>query len=133
MSSSTPSSVCACSVTTHGIGIRVVTTRARSAWPIEQTSHTDCPISTSGRRWATSWTSTSTVAVPARFASTTARSIAPEGSAESMRLRVTRGSERTWGGKSHSCETPTSRPIAPSAATISVAAGSNDTMRMPII
>ena len=70
---------------------------------------------------------------PVRFASATARSIAPEGSAGSIRLRVTRGRERTWGGKSHSCDTPTSRPIAPSAATISVAAGSNDTMRMPII
>src|SRR2546430_8226333 len=28
-------------------------------------------------------------------------------------LRVTRGRERTWGGKSHSWDTPTSRPIAP--------------------
>src|SRR5207244_3495024 len=46
------------------------------------------------------------------------------------RVRVTRGSERTSGGKSHSCDTPTSRPTAPRAATISVAAGSNDTTRI---
>src|SRR5438093_215563 len=68
MSWNISSSVCACSVTTHGVGMRVATTRASSPSPTAQTSHTDCPISTSGRRCATKLTSTSTGDTPAPFA-----------------------------------------------------------------
>src|SRR5204863_473462 len=43
--------------------------------------------------------------------------------------RVTRGLSFASFGKSHSCETPTTWSISPSAAAISVAAGNSETMR----
>src|SRR5919106_4442109 len=43
--------------------------------------------------------------------------------------RVTRGLSFASFGKSHSCETPTTWFISPSAAAISVAAGNSETMR----
>src|SRR5437016_2674551 len=47
-----------------------------------------------------------------------------------MRRRVTRGRVLASFGKSHSCETPTTSSINPSAAAISVAAGTRDTIRL---
>src|SRR3569833_2026268 len=44
---------------------------------------------------------------------------------------ITRGNALTTSGKSHSWLIPTRWSIRPSAATISVAAGSKDTIRMP--
>jgi hypothetical protein len=44
--------------------------------------------------------------------------------------RVTRGRAFASVGKSHSCETPTTCSINPSAATISVAAGKSETIRI---
>src|SRR5438034_10455518 len=43
---------------------------------------------------------------------------------------VTRGRSFASSGKSHSCETPTTWSIKPSAAAISVAAGKSETMRI---
>src|SRR5262245_5564206 len=43
---------------------------------------------------------------------------------------VTTGRPATSGGKSHSCETPTSCSLRPSAQTISVALGSKETIFM---
>ena len=98
MSASTPSSVWACNVTTQGVGISVATRRSRSPAPTAHTGHSACPMMTSGRRRATSSTSTSIAEVPARCASVTARSMSPEARVESIRERVTRGSARTSGG-----------------------------------
>src|SRR5881394_3398988 len=47
--------------------------------------------------------------------------------------RVTRGLSFASFGKSHSCETPTTWSISPSAAAISVAAGKSETMRHDFI
>src|SRR4249919_3564620 len=44
--------------------------------------------------------------------------------------RVTHGLSFASVGKSHSCETPTTWSISPSAAAISVAAGRSETMRV---
>src|SRR5438067_5139106 len=43
---------------------------------------------------------------------------------------VTRGRALASLGKSHSCETPTTSSINPSAAAISVAAGTSETIRL---
>lgn len=46
---------------------------------------------------------------------------------------VTTGTDRTsWGGQSHSWVRPTKCPASPSSATMSVAAGRRETMRMPV-
>ena len=48
----------------------------------------------------------------------------------STREAVTTGTPRTWGGQSHSSEAPTSEPASPSSATISVALGSREQIRI---
>jgi hypothetical protein len=45
---------------------------------------------------------------------------------------VTRGRAFASSGKSHSCETPTTCFISPSAAAISVAAGKSETIRITL-
>ena len=61
-----------------------------------------------------------------RTHSSTSRLVRP---ASCTGQHVTRGRSLASRGKSHSCETPTIRFISPSAAAISVAAGSSETMR----
>jgi hypothetical protein len=46
-------------------------------------------------------------------------------------LDVTTGTAATSAGQSHSCVRPTRSAVRPSAATMSVAAGSSDTILMP--
>src|SRR5580700_9502396 len=59
----------------------------------------------------------------------TCRSISPLLAPESSFAEVQAGRPRISGGKSHSCDRPTSRSAAPNAHTISVAAGKSETMR----
>src|SRR5438552_9387861 len=62
-----------------------------------------------------------------RTHSSTSRLVSP---ALSTGHRVTRGRLVASAGKSHSCETPTTSSINPSAAAISVAAGTSETIRL---
>ena len=63
-------------------------------------------------------------------ASFTCWSISPLERAASSFGRVRTGRSPTSAGKSHSCDRPTSNPLAPMAATISVAAGKSEAIRI---